>query len=303
MSTKDFENFDPLAWVTQAEAARIRGVSRQAINKLVQKGYLKTVEIGGIVFVKRAELSSYEAKEPGRPYGRNYSDAVKQILGILRNCSAEEKRVVLKHLRKELSIHEIEDKLNIQAEIILEAINQDASGLTFRMLRGVIAEAAFKINVLDNLDEWKDITPKGDLQYDFLVSKQRVEVRIQVKLQRSKNQIAMKANEAYKFLPHDKFVVETQKTRAGINAKTGESTRLYDFDEFDLLAVSLQPATDDWSRFMYIPTRWLLSDRKKPDRLLKFQPVSGSRDQFWTDNLEEAIARLESSERKKINYK
>ena len=32
---------------------------------------------------------------------------------------------------------------------------------------GVIAEAAFNINVISNLEGWADITPNGDLPYDF----------------------------------------------------------------------------------------------------------------------------------------
>jgi excisionase family DNA binding protein len=53
--------------ITQAEAARLRGVSRPAIHKLVAKGKLRTVEIGGTVFVYRADVLSYERGAPGRP--------------------------------------------------------------------------------------------------------------------------------------------------------------------------------------------------------------------------------------------
>lgn len=302
MSTEELKNFNPSEWITQAEAARLRGVSRQAINKLVQKGHLETIEIGGIAFIKRAELEVYVVREPGRPYGPQYTETVKQILTLLHQCNSHEKRIVLNHLRKELHIHEIEEKLNIQAEVILEAIDKDASGLTFRMLRGVIAESAFKINVLDNLQEWSDVTPPGDQQYDFLISNNSHSVRIQVKLQRSTNQKAMFANEAYRHLPKDKYVVETQKTRAGIDTSSGKSTRLYKYNEFDILAVSMQPSTRDWSKFVYIPTRWLLSDEKDKERLLKFQPVSLATDSFWSDNLEEAINRFHSNVNKTIKY-
>jgi len=53
--------------ITQAEAARIRGVSRPAIHKLVTKGKLRTVEIGGTLFVYRKEVEEYKEGKPGRP--------------------------------------------------------------------------------------------------------------------------------------------------------------------------------------------------------------------------------------------
>ncbi|MGO9494761.1 MAG: helix-turn-helix domain-containing protein [Terracidiphilus sp.] len=54
-------------WVSQAEASRIRGVSRQAISRLIRKGRLRTLEIGGKVFLNRAEIEKFVPKKPGRP--------------------------------------------------------------------------------------------------------------------------------------------------------------------------------------------------------------------------------------------
>jgi hypothetical protein len=48
--------------ITQAEAARLRGVSPQAINELVERGRLNVTEIGGVKFVKRSEVLSFEPK-------------------------------------------------------------------------------------------------------------------------------------------------------------------------------------------------------------------------------------------------
>ncbi len=67
MSTNSSSKVDPAEWISQSEAARIRGVSRQAIHKLVKKGSISTLEIGGHVLVNRNELESFEPKEPGRP--------------------------------------------------------------------------------------------------------------------------------------------------------------------------------------------------------------------------------------------
>ena len=58
-------------WVSQAEAARIRGVTRQAIAKLIKKGRLKTLEIGGKILLLRAEIQGFKPEPAGRPqHGR-----------------------------------------------------------------------------------------------------------------------------------------------------------------------------------------------------------------------------------------
>lgn len=60
---------DPAEWITQAEAARLRSVSRQAIAKLVGNGRLRTLEVGGRSFVSRADVLSFEPNPAGRPKG------------------------------------------------------------------------------------------------------------------------------------------------------------------------------------------------------------------------------------------
>lgn len=58
---------DPTDWISQSEAARLRGVTRQAIHRLVNRGKLRTYEIGGMRLVLREEVAAYTAAEPGRP--------------------------------------------------------------------------------------------------------------------------------------------------------------------------------------------------------------------------------------------
>lgn len=58
---------DPTEWITQAEAARLRDVTRQAIAKLVSNGRLRTLNIGGRNFVSRADVLAFEPNPPGRP--------------------------------------------------------------------------------------------------------------------------------------------------------------------------------------------------------------------------------------------
>lgn len=60
---------DPAEWISQAEAARVRNVSRQAIAKLVGNGRLRTLEVGGRSFVSRADVLAFEPNPPGRPKG------------------------------------------------------------------------------------------------------------------------------------------------------------------------------------------------------------------------------------------
>ena len=54
-------------WISQAEAARVRGVSRQAIAKLVRSNRLRTVEIGGHVLIHREDVYNFQPKKAGRP--------------------------------------------------------------------------------------------------------------------------------------------------------------------------------------------------------------------------------------------
>lgn len=56
-------------WISQAEAARLRNVTRQAIAKLVGNGRLRTLEIGGRSLVSRADVVAFEPNPPGRPKG------------------------------------------------------------------------------------------------------------------------------------------------------------------------------------------------------------------------------------------
>jgi hypothetical protein len=53
--------------ITQAEAARLRKVSRSAINDLVKRRKLKVRIIGGQPFVSRKEVLGYEPDAGGRP--------------------------------------------------------------------------------------------------------------------------------------------------------------------------------------------------------------------------------------------
>lgn len=68
MSTHSVKGLrNPEDWVSQADAARIRGVSRQAIGRLIKKGRLATLTVGGKVLLKRSEVESFKPEQAGRP--------------------------------------------------------------------------------------------------------------------------------------------------------------------------------------------------------------------------------------------
>jgi plasmid maintenance system antidote protein VapI len=55
-------------YVSQAEAARIRSVSQQAIANLISRGRLKSITVAGKTLVLRAEVEAFVAKPNlGRP--------------------------------------------------------------------------------------------------------------------------------------------------------------------------------------------------------------------------------------------
>jgi hypothetical protein len=68
-STKLNSAIDPAEWISQAEASRLRGVSRQAIAKLVANGRLRTLELAGRVVVSRADVLGFAPNPAGRPKG------------------------------------------------------------------------------------------------------------------------------------------------------------------------------------------------------------------------------------------
>lgn len=53
--------------ISQAEAARLRGVTRAAIQDLVRRGRVRSVDVGGRSLVYRSEIVNYEKGAAGRP--------------------------------------------------------------------------------------------------------------------------------------------------------------------------------------------------------------------------------------------
>jgi hypothetical protein len=222
-----------------------------------------------------------------------------QIKQLLEACTEAQRREVFNYLRKEFQIHPLETKLNTQAEVILEAIDR-ASDLTLRGIRGVIAEAAFKLNVVASLRDWRNDTLGDDFPYDFRLRDSTGTVRVQVKMQRLKGHRPMMANKGYAFLPDNMYVVETQRTRGGTDPRTHEQTRPYRFGEFDILAVSMHPSTNDWSAFMYTVSNWLVPRPENAKLILKFQPVAKVPNETWTNDFSQCVKWFRSGQEKQI---
>lgn len=219
-------------------------------------------------------------------------DRLTQIRALLDEATADEKDAICADLARICKIHPLERKWNVSAQDILDAI-QRAPDLTHRGIRGVIADAAFTLNVIRPLAAagWNIHEAVGDVPYDALIEDAGGRVTVQVKMQRQKAQRPMLASEANKILRGgpESWVVEVQKTRAGKDSE-GNETRPYKFNDFDILAVALHPSTNDWSKFRYTVARWLMPSPSDAKQIFKYQAVPKAPDANWTDDLGECIA-------------
>jgi hypothetical protein len=72
------ENFAD--YISQAQAARIRDVTRQAIGDLIRRGRLKSVRLAGRTVVLRSDVETFMEMAKGRPLKN--SETRKQLEGI-----------------------------------------------------------------------------------------------------------------------------------------------------------------------------------------------------------------------------
>ena len=66
--------------ITQAQAARIRGVTPQAISGIISRQGLTVVEIAGQKFLKRSDVENYKPQPAGRPAGQATAKAATKPL-------------------------------------------------------------------------------------------------------------------------------------------------------------------------------------------------------------------------------
>jgi plasmid maintenance system antidote protein VapI len=77
--SKTIDKEDSKKYLSQAEAARLRGVSKQAIAALVQRGRLTPVEVAGRIVVLRSEIEGFVARPKfGNPPKRATSKKASQ---------------------------------------------------------------------------------------------------------------------------------------------------------------------------------------------------------------------------------
>jgi hypothetical protein len=211
------------------------------------------------------------------------TDTLQIIRDLLKKCTSDERTKLFEELRKGRVIHPYETVLGASAETILEAIHR-APELTRRMLRGVVADAAFSEFVVPTIEPlgWRDTTPEGNFSYDYVLTDAKGQITVQIKLQRSEKGSPVKKSGKPYGLAEDVYLVETQKTRGGLDEEK-KKTRPYKYGEFDLLAVSLQPSTGQWNSYMYTVGNWLLAS-KEPNELATMQPVTIGESEYWTSD-------------------
>ena len=152
--------------------------------------------------------------------------------------------------------HALELKYGLTAQELLDAIDR-----RFRLkvaLEGAVAEVHFerKLRIASRegwLTSYEDHDTDG--MHDFtVVALSGRAIRVEVKTIRN----------------GPKPQVELQKTRA---AKGDPSSRYYDRDHFDVVAVCVGRFTGDWSQFRYALVRELPSHRNHPNKLQVMHPI------------------------------
>jgi predicted DNA-binding protein (UPF0251 family) len=85
----------PEGWITQAEAARIRGVSQQAIDNLVKRNRFKTLNLGGKTLLNRIDVANYRPKPPGPRSSKKCSEAESTRLQDRRRSDAQQNKYLI----------------------------------------------------------------------------------------------------------------------------------------------------------------------------------------------------------------
>jgi hypothetical protein len=174
--------------------------------------------------------------------------------------------------------HPLEAALNASARDILDAVS---SGFRAQVdVKGKLAEL-YLFRKLETLQtggvisdlRWSD----KDGEPDFVLCYKTCRLRVQCKNVRSGTQRCKGA-------AIGSFRVELQKTRSGIDPSTGEKTRLYRPDEFDVVAVCLFNQTRVW-HYVYAPANDLARHHKQPDRLEVMHSISQPATPPWHDDL------------------
>ncbi len=184
--------------------------------------------------------------------------------------------------------HPLEETLNAPARDILDAISSgfraqvDVKGKLAELYLYRRLEVLHRRSVISEL-RWSD----RDGDPDFFLCYKGHHLTIQCKNARSGKE-RCKGGEA------GSFRVELQKTRSGVDIKTGEKTRLYRPDEFDIVAVCLFNQKRVWE-YVYAAAGDMARHHTQTDRLQVMHPICQPSVSPWHDDLMEVLEALHLS--------
>ena len=184
--------------------------------------------------------------------------------------------------------HPLETTLNASARDILDAVTSgfraqvDVKGKLAELYLYRILAALQDQNTISEL-RWSD----ADGEPDFFLCYRSHHFSMQCKNVRS-------GTGRCKGGGPGTFRIELQKTRGGIDVRTGEKTRLYRPDEFDIVAVCLFNQERTW-RYVYAAAKDLAHHRRQTDRLEVMHPISRPTALPWRDDLLETLEALHMS--------
>jgi hypothetical protein len=70
------KNFNPENWISIKNAAILRGISRQAMTKLVKKDRFRTITVSDVLFIYKEDVVSFRPVNTGRPVKRGNEEAL-----------------------------------------------------------------------------------------------------------------------------------------------------------------------------------------------------------------------------------
>ncbi|MEI7576533.1 MAG: hypothetical protein WCK51_06545 [Armatimonadota bacterium] len=179
--------------------------------------------------------------------------------------------------------HPLEIEYGLTSQELLDAIDR-----RFRLkvaLEGAVAEVHFERKLkIASQEGWLESFDEHDVDgmHDFTaVTLDSNRIRVEVKTLRKPKPLKSRV----------KLEVEIQKTRA---SKEDASSRYYDRDHFDVVAVCMGRYTKDWSQFRYILVRDIPDHSSHAGKLrvmneVELDPVQGS---VWYTKFQDVVDAL-----------
>lgn len=157
--------------------------------------------------------------------------------------------------------HELEKKYGLTANELLDALNK-----RFRAkiaLKGAVAEVQLEKQIKRLKEEgiishYEEHDQDAYPDFTIKIKKSSNIYKIECKNVRDNKEAYREKGEIIA------FKVETQKTRT---SNADRSSRYYDFNYFDILAVCLGKKIGDWTRFMFIKAKDLEKHESYPNKL------------------------------------